>query len=294
MQYLFLFFIIIALCSQDFFIKNFKESDPSHTLIDANLRFVLISSGIEFCVLMVIWFFMGRENLFHLPTIGFSAAFGVCFVGATLYTLLAVAEGLLALSSLVISYSLLMPTVWGIIFNHSEQYKSWQFIVGIVLLCASLFLIRDKDGKTITKKWVLYVVLAFVTNGVANIIMDVHQGYYPGQYRSTFLAIAMVFVVAITALIILIRNKKNVKYRKVPLVLCSGLNGTANACANMFVLTVLAAGVIPSFVMFPVMSAGQSLVCFLMSFFIFRERFTKTQYVGYFLGALSVVLLNMA
>ena len=294
MQYLLLFLIIICLSSQDYFIKSFKEASPLHVTFDANIRFTAVSSGIEFCVLMVIWAITGRESLTHLPTLGISAAFGVCFAAATLYSLLAVAEGSLALSTLVISYSLLMPTVWGIIFNHSEQYKSWQFIVGIVLLCLSLFLIRDKDGKTVTKKWGLYVVLAFVSNGLCNILMDVHSELYGGHYRSSFLASAMVVVVLISVSIILIRGKKRSCYKPIPLVVNSGLNGTANACANMLVMTVLAGGVIPSFIMFPVMSAGQFTFCFLLSFFLFRERFSKTQYVGYFLGALSVVLLNMA
>ena len=294
-QYLFLFLIIVALSSQDYFIKKFKEADPSHTSFDANIRFCAVSSGIEFCVLMVIWFVGGCEDLFHLPTVVLSAGFGVCFAAATLFSLLAVAEGSLALSTLVISYSLLLPTAWSIVFNGGEQYKSWQFIAGIVMLCVSLFLIRDKDGKTVTKKWVLYVVLAFVSNGACNILMDVHQQYYPGQYRSSFLATSMIFVEIISVAVILIRKRKTkAHYNPLALVVCSGMNGTSNAMANLLVMTVIGAGVIPTAIMFPVMSAGQFTFCFLMSFIIFHERFSKTQYIGYFLGAASVVLLNMA
>ena len=124
--------------------------------------------------------------------------------------------------------------------------------------------------------------------------MDVHQGLYPGQYRAPFLALSMITVEIVTVTVILIRKNKKSNAKKKALVLCAGFNGTANATANLLLMTIIGAGVIPAFIMFPVMSAGQSLFCFFLSFFIFHERFTKTQYIGYFVGALSVVLLNMA
>lgn len=297
-QYLLLFITICCQSSQDFFIKTFKESDRSHLTFDANIRFCAVSSGFEFVVLMLVWALFDRGPFFHLPTAGYSVIFGIAFAGATLFTLLAIAEGSLALSGLVISYSLLMPTTWSIIFDGSDVYKHWQFIVGIVLLCLSLFLIRGKDGeqgqKKITKRWIIYVILAFFSNGVCNIVMDVHQQSYPGQYRSAFLAMSMIVVVAVCAAVILIRHSKNVRYVRKPLVICSSLNGTVNATANLLLMTIIGVGLIPAAVMFPVMSAGQSIFCFLISFILFRERFTKNQYIGYFLGALSVVLLNMA
>ena len=296
-QYLLLFLTISAQSSQDYFIKTFKEADPEHSTFDANLRFCAISSGYEFIVLIVVWALFGKDNFFHLPTAGYSVIFGIAFVAATLYTLLAVAEGSLALSALVISYSLLMPTAWSIIFNHDDVYKEWEFIAGIILLCTSLFMIRGKDGdgkKKITKKWVLYVAIAFVSNGICNIVMDVHQQAYPSRYRSSFLAMAMVVVEVVSLMIILIRRHKRVRFLRKPLVTCAALNGTANATANLLLMTIIGVGLIPAAVMFPVMSAGQFIICFIISFFIFRERFTKSQYIGYFLGATAVVLLNMA
>lgn len=298
LQYLLLVCIILAQSSQDFFIKRFNQVEPNHSNFDTNLRFTAISSGVEFIVLVVVWLFASDEEFFHLPTIGFAAVFGVCFVGATLFTLLAVAEGSLALSSLLISYSLLIPTAWSIFFNHGDQYKNPLFIIGITLLCVSIFFIREEDKsdkaeRKITKKWVFYVVGAIVSNGICNIVRDMHQHYYPEQYRSPFLAISMVYVEIVCLIIMLVRRKERVKYEPKPLVFCSSMNGTVNAIANLLVMTVVGAGVIPEAIMYPVMSAGQFVFLFIIAFIIFKERFSKLQYVGYFLGALSVVILNL-
>ena len=71
----------------------------------------------------------------------------------------------------------------------------------------------------------------------------------------------------------------------------SAANGAANAILNFIMLTLI--GRIPNTVLYPTNSALGMLFTFLLAYFGYKERFTKTQYIGYVLGAASIILLNL-
>jgi len=293
MQYFFLSIVILSICAQDFFIKKFKESHEGHSTLDASIHFGMFSSAIEIVVLLVIWHFTGADTIFHAPTIGYSAAFAVCFAGATLFTILAIATGPLALTGLLCSYSLLLPTFFGIVFFKEQTYRSVAFIVGLIALCVSVFLIQTKDKTKATGKWWVYIILAFISNGLCNIIEALHQNAFPGEHQTVFLAYSMVFVEIIYGVILMFRLHQKVRMNRHSLMTSASANGTANACANFFLMTLIGSGLMQTSIIYPVISAGQFTLLFLISFLVFGERFTVKQYIGYVLGALAVVLLNM-
>jgi drug/metabolite transporter (DMT)-like permease len=80
----------------------------------------------------------------------------------------------LSLTSLFISYSLLLPTFYGLIFLGDKV--SIFFAPAIILLVTSLFLINKRsDKKQINPKWIFYVVLATVGNGFCSVIQKMQQ-----------------------------------------------------------------------------------------------------------------------
>ena len=68
-------------------------------------------------------------------------------------------------------------------------------------------------------------------------------------------------------------------------------NGFVNGIGNMILLTVI--GNIPNTILYPTNSALGMIGIFLLSFFMYKERFTKKEYVGYALGMASLILLNI-
>ena len=84
----------------------------------------------------------------------YSVLFALAFSTSTVFSFLAIVEGPLALTSLMIQYSLLIPTVYGLIAL-GEPIGVY-LIVGIVFLMISLLLINiEKKGekKKITFQW---------------------------------------------------------------------------------------------------------------------------------------------
>ena len=68
-------------------------------------------------------------------------------------------------------------------------------------------------------------------------------------------------------------------------------NGLVNGIGNMILLTII--GNIPNTILYPTNSALGMIGIFLLSFFMYKERFTKKEYVGYALGMVSLILLNI-
>lgn len=87
---------------------------------------------------MLFFVFTAKGFEFNIGVITYATAFATAYIAATVFALYAVASGSLALTSLIISYSLILPTAYGLIFLNDPV--SVKFCVGIVLLIISLFL----------------------------------------------------------------------------------------------------------------------------------------------------------
>lgn len=68
--------------------------------------------------------------------------------------------------------------------------------------------------------------------------------------------------------------------------------GFANGLTN-FLVMYLNLHEMNGSIMFPVISGGSMLIIFFWSRFVLKEHFTIRQYVGYALGLLAIVILNL-
>ena len=96
----------------------------------------------------------------------YSVLFALTYAGSTVTLILALGCGSLAMSSLIISYSLLIPTVYGLLF-WNESISVLQ-VFGIAALIVSLFLIREQtteERKPVTVRWLILIGIAALTNG---------------------------------------------------------------------------------------------------------------------------------
>ena len=145
---------IITYAAQPFFKKWFTQRSVS-----GQWSFNAMVSLFAF-----IFFVLTTPDI-HLPLEIFPYAipFALCFSAANMAWQLAIACGSLAVSSLIISYSLILPTLYGLLILH-EPAGIFQY-AGILLLVISLFLIRNKQEETgpqkISFKWLMFVLLAF-------------------------------------------------------------------------------------------------------------------------------------
>ena len=227
---------------------------------------------------------------FTSALIPYILSFAVCYGSAVLFSFLAIREGFMSLTSLATSYSLIIPTIYGLVFLGEKAGAL--LIIGIVFLLCSLFLVNAKKGNSgITAKWLLFALLAFFGNGLCSTVQTAQQKAFLGEYKSEFMIIALLILAVFFGILAFINERKDFKIciKKNWITL---LNGAANGFTNMFIMVLVSRGMSAS-IMFPVISGGGLILTCLISIFIYKEKLTLKQYIGLALGTASVILMNI-
>lgn len=282
LHYLLLLCLPVVNCCQNIAQKqyNLKYKSPNVILFSAvtsviALGFFLITSGLRLD-------FSPRLIPYAL---GFALGYSAGWVG----TVLAVRYGLMAISTLIVSCSLIFPTVYGILLGEAVTPT---VVVGIVLLLTAFVLVNLKFDKSsrFSWKWFACVMVAFFGNGLCSITQNMHKRVLGDSYSHEFMIIALGAASALLFGYALLTSR-DIRSDFRACLPYSAANGAANAVINFLVLMLI--GRIPNTVLYPTSSALNMIGTFLLAFFAYKERFSRMQYVGYVLGMASIVLLNL-
>ena len=291
MQYLFLVIVMLFCILQDITKKqyNVKVEKSNGFIFSAIVSlfamfFFLISSGFKFDI-----------NSQVIPySVGFAASYASALVGA----FLAIKWGPLSITLLVISYSLIIPAFYGLIAL--DEKLTPVKIIGLILLAISLLLIskvleRKNEGGEETKqkisvKWLIALFFAFAGNGMCSTVQKMQQTALDGNYKSEFMIVALIisFVALVIAAIV---NKEDIRVGTLPCIGFAAITGIANGIVNLLVMVLT--GMMSASILFPTISGGGIVLGFIFSIFVYKEKLTKIQYIGYAIGTVSVVLLNI-
>ena len=259
---------------------NLKSKQPNAILFSAitsliALLFFVITSGLKLS--------------FTGALIPYAVVFGVCYAVACVGTVEAVRHGMITLTNMIISCSLVIPTTYGIM--RGEQITAVT-AVGMGLLMIALVLVNLKfdDKCAFSMKWFIWVMIAMVTNGCCSVSQNMHKVVLGDGYSHEFMIIALsLSTVLLFGYSFLTQKDYKNEFRVcLPYTL---LNGSVNAAMNLLIIILI--GNIPNIVLYPSFSALSMVMSFLLGFFIYKERFTLYQYIGYVFGMASIVLLNL-
>ncbi len=249
-----------------------------NTIISAAalLFFVITSSGLHF----------------EAGILPYSIVFAVAYATASVATVLGIAWGSLSLTLLFVAYSLIMPTLYGLIFL--KDPVGFGFVPGLILLFTSIFLINVKKGEEKEKfslKWIVCVIIAFLGNGVCTVTQKMQQVAFDGAYKNEFMiaALGMVFVTLLA--MSLLKERKEIKVYARAGAHLALICGLLNGAVNLFVMILSAR--MPVAIMFPLVSAGRLIVTYLASRFLYKEALSRNQFIGFLLGMAAVVCLNL-
>ena len=286
MQYLILLLLLITLSSQNILTKNY--------FVKAKSTSPYIFSG--FSVLFSLSYFtITGASSFDFSQISkllpYSLSFAVTYGLAVISSKASIGCGPLSLSTLFSSYSLMIPTFWGIFVSGDKV--TLLSIGGITLLILSIILVNlKKEDSRITPKWIFFVVLGLVSNGICTLIQRLQQENFKGTYKSEFMVIALAIVAffMLTVFITADAKRKSILSDR-QLYLNAGLTGLANGFTNH--MTMLLVAYLSSSVMYPTISAGSIVISTLAAIFIYREKLSKMKIAGFVIGTVSVILLNI-
>ena len=281
MNLFFLISIIAFISLQNVLKKEYNRQEekgiyifPFLCSVCAMLFFICISSGMEF----------------DPGIVPYAIGFGVSYMLALVCGILAIGCGSLSLTALINSYSLLIPTLYGLIILNEPITKT--LFIGIVLLAVSLTMINKKNEKNIiTTKWIMYVFLSFAGNGVCSVFQKMQQVDFKGEYKSEFMIISLAIVVFVTGILAITKEHTKIAFCMKRSWHLACICGILNGVMNLFVM--LLSNKMPASVMFPSMSAGGIVVTYFLSKYVYKECLSGKQLIGFIMGTLSVIFLSI-
>lgn len=254
--------------------------------------FTFTAMSILFALVIFIISAGGKFN-FNLEILPFALGFALSYGAASIGYFLAIGTGPLSITSLLVQYSLIIPTIYGLCTGD----KASPFLyVGLGLLFISLFLVNiEKKGEEKKIVWGIFALLAFFGNGLCSTVQKAQQDVFvteqnPDGYKSEFMIIALVvsfMAIAVSALIFERKGLgKKLKTGAHWYIIC----GLANGLVNLFVLMLAK---YPASIVFPVISAGGIVATALVGIFIYKEKLSFLQIIGMVLGTASIIFLNL-
>jgi drug/metabolite transporter (DMT)-like permease len=207
-------------------------------------------------------------------------------------SLFAIKHGGVPLTALVISYSLIIPTIFGI-FAYGE-FPAVTFYVGLVFLMVSLFFIgvpRKGEGKQqINVKWVICVAITFVANGTCSLLQAHYQRLSGGLYRSEFMISAMAIVILAQLCAIFLDRKT--KYEVGFSYSLMGVGtGIFNGITNLMIMVLV--GIMSPSMVFPLYSGISLITSTIASRIFFKKNPDLLSYIAIGIGLVAIVLLNI-
>ncbi len=198
--------------------------------------------------------------------------------------------GPLSLTALVNSYSLMLPTLYGLLFLKDPVGKG--FFPGLALLALSLFLVRGKKDTTpLSLRWAILAGLAFLGNGMCSVVQKMQQVAFDGGYKNELMVGALLIVAVFLGALSLTKEGKELKENFKAGWYLAPLCGIANGLVNLLVMVL--SGRMAVSLMFPLISAGGLLLTFFFALFIYKEKLAKRQLFGFACGLGAVILLNI-
>lgn len=240
-------------------------------------------------VALLVFFVVGlfRGMSFHLPTILWGLGYGACMCVGGFAGFTALGLGPMALTSMIASFSLVIPfvvgvTVWG------ETLSMWG-ILGIILLVLSIVLLNFKKiDDRLSLKWTFFTFLTFFVTGVASVFQKQHQMNYPGLYRTEFMVASMLCMLVMLLAVVLVKGTVKTEVRFcVPGSIGGFLEGVAN-----YIVLYLAATQNAS-VLFPVVSVAKIIAVWCIGRMAFKEQLKFWQTIGLVAGIVAIALLNL-
>lgn len=282
MEYLLLSLSVILISLQNIVSKKYNHTTrcPNIFIYSAisaffAMLFFIVSSGFRF-----------NFSIGYLPySLGFAAAYSASLVGMNY----AVKTGSLSVTALIMSYSLIIPTFYGIIFL-KENAGCFTYI-GILLLLISLFLINIKKEKNkVSLKWIFFLIIMFTGNGMCSTLQKAYSLKCGTEFKNEF----MIAALAVTTFFLMLWGILNEKDSTVKAIKYSApfavINGFSNGAVNLFII--LLTGMLPNSLIFPTISAGGIILTFIVSVTVYSEKLSKIQLCGYIIGTAAVIVLN--
>ena len=255
------------------------------------------SAFYNFFMLVSVCFGWGIMYAFHfsfeLSVIPYSVLFATSYTVCNMGIINALKYGPTALTSLFVGLSLILTTIWGFIFWNAKI--TVPVIIGLVFVVIAIYLCLytdKKEEKTVSWKWLFFVLLGFFGNAGCSIIQRTQQVKFHGQHGSMLMLFAA-FLSAAACFVIYLKSDKRdtaAMLRRSWWVPVSA--GACNVVLNLFVMLMALSTLSPSLI-YPVIGVGGLVVVTVFSLVAFKEKMYWRQWLGVGIGVAAIGILSV-
>ena len=289
MIYYFLLFLSILLAVLKSSVYNAYAKNGKTTLgstFSFNAACYAAASAISLGVLIFDF------SLPSLPTLICAAFYALIVFGLQTVSVIAMKIGSMRTTAIFVMYGMIIPSLAGPMFWH-EDFGILSG-VGIVLMLASLWLLKDKPTSTdgsASKSGLILSIVAFLLSGMAGVMEKIHQSTDGKEEKASFVFVACVIMLLFSVIGIFTFGKDGGKTKRQipPAGVISGLIVGFYSIINLTL-----AGKLDSMVYYPIANGGAMLLTVLVSALVFGERFDRTKAVGTAIGLCGIILLSIA
>lgn len=250
--------------------------------------FNLIKSGFSALIFGVLALIYGKVSANALI---FGCAYGVLLFFASYCGIEALTIGPMALTSVIASFSLVIPLAFGF-FVFGEPITALG-IAGIILLVPSFILMNKKEKKqrNISAKWLVFTLLTALSNGFCSVFQmlygktDKENLFFLFMFAACFSSAVIFFFLYVK------RRKVKTPCKDIPLYLKGSFAGFANGGANC--ITLYLTSLQNATALFPIVSVCTAVCTLLCGRFYFKERLGILQLVGVLAGIASVLIIKL-
>lgn len=266
--------------------KDFSEGRDIY-LLNFSMLF-LAAMGIGAYTLFI-------ERQFQVSVFSFCLAvlFGLSIVFSQLLEAVAMKHGPVSMTALIYALGLVFPIIFGSVFL-SEDISVMQVFGMMLAFFALYFIVNPEKNSKINFIWLFFAVTASCCAGLNGIIQKIHQSSHHKSelYAFIFLALLFASVFSLVAAAFT-KNKKNEPIIK-KVKSCFKLiviGGIAIGLVNM--LNLILAGKIVAVIQFPVYNIGGMILTGLGGRFLFKEKMSKKQVVGFVVGCIAILIIGL-
>lgn len=235
------------------------------------------------------------EKSFYISFYSLSVAFlfGLSIVFSQLLEAIAMKHGSVSMTALIYSLGLVFPIIYGSIFL-SEEISVMQLFGMALAFFALYFIVNPEKDSKVNIVWLVFAVSASCCAGLNGIIQKAHQSSPHKSELCAFVCLALMLAAVFSLVAAFLSKdkseKKAAKKFKIDFKLVV-IGGVAIGLVN--ILNLILAGKIEAVIQFPVYNIGGMILTGLGGRFIFGEKMSKKQIVGFTVGCIAILVIGL-
>ena len=253
-------------------------------------------SFVELCAIFLFWAVMfAVAPEFNLSVLPYSIAFAVFFAMGKVGYVFAVKEGSLVLTSMVLQSSLILVSVWGMLFWGAKF--TLRVGIGLVLVAVALVLClyngkhEDSSKKKVSLKWAFFALVSFLGNAGCTITQKTQQLSFNGKYGNMLMLFASMLSGIVGLTLYMKSDKSHSKQILKTNLYLPVLSGASNGLLNLFVMLLAVSALSPTLV-YPTIAVGGLILTALISLLCFKEKLKWWQWIGVVVGIVATATLS--